>query len=74
MHVVDQIDSIATRLLQEKNTKSNLTSLNWADAVYSRSFGKRRIKGDGEHGGLAARLALMQMMTNHLASRQGLEF
>jgi hypothetical protein len=68
---VAQIDSIATRLQHEKNTVSNLTCINWSGAVYPRSFGENRIKGDHpEHYGLQGRLVLIQMITNHLASRQ----
>jgi hypothetical protein len=74
-NAVDQIDSIATRLQKENNKVSNLTCLNWAEAVYPRSFGSERIEGDTDHHyGLQVRLALIQMITNHLASRQGLEF
>jgi hypothetical protein len=74
-HVVDQIDSIATRLQQENNTVSNLTCINWAEAIFPRSFGSERIAGDTDaHYGLEARLAFIQIITNHLASRQGLEF
>jgi hypothetical protein len=73
--VLDQINSIAIKLQQENNTVSNLTCINWPGAIYPRSFGSERIKGDSlEHYGLDARLVLIQMITNHLASRQGLEF
>jgi hypothetical protein len=72
--VLDQINSISTRLQQENNTVSNLTCINWAGAVLPRSFGSDRIHGDtGDHYGLEARLVLVQMVTNQLASRQGLE-
>jgi hypothetical protein len=72
---VDQINSIATRLKQENNTVSNLTCINWSGAIFPRSFGSDRIAGNTKHHyGLEARLVLMQMITNHLASRQGLEF
>jgi hypothetical protein len=73
--VLDQINSIGIRLQQENNTVSNLTCINWPGAIYPRSFGRERIKGDSsDHYGLEARLVLIQMITNHLASRQGLEF
>mmetsp|Transcript_9967 Transcript_9967/g.13146 ORF Transcript_9967/g.13146 Transcript_9967/m.13146 type:complete len:405 (-) Transcript_9967:300-1514(-) len=74
-NAVDQINSIATLLQQENNTVSNLTCLNWAELVLPRSFGSERINGDTyDHYGLEVRLAFIQMITNHLASRQGLEF
>jgi hypothetical protein len=73
--VVKEIDSITTRLQQENNTASNLTCIDWAGTIKARSFGDDRIRGNtGDHYGLEARLALLQMVTNHLASRQGLEF
>jgi hypothetical protein len=68
---VDRITSIAARLQQENNTVSNLTCINWSGAIYPRSFGSDRIKGDHpEHYGLEARLVLIQMITNHLVTRQ----
>jgi hypothetical protein len=72
--VLDQINSISTRLQQENNTVSNMTCINWAGAILPRSFGSDRILGDtGDHYGLEARLVLVQMITNQQASRQGLE-
>jgi hypothetical protein len=72
---LDQINSVATRLQQEKNTVSNLTCINWPGAIFPRSSGSDRIAGDSpSHYGLEARLVLVQMITNHLASRQSLEF
>jgi hypothetical protein len=73
--VLDQINSISTRLQQESNTVSNLTCINWPGAIFPRSFRSDRIAGDSlEHYGLEARLVFIQMITNQLASRQGLEF
>jgi hypothetical protein len=73
--VLDQINSISTRLQQENNTVSNLTCINWPGAIFPRSFGKTRISGDTwNHYGLEARLVFIQMVTNQLASRQRLEF
>ena len=73
--VLDQINSISTRLQQESNTVSNLTCINWPGAIFPRSFGDTRIAGDSlNHYGLEARLVLIAMVTNQLASRQGLEF
>jgi hypothetical protein len=72
---VDQIKSIATRMQQESKKFSNLTCINWSGAIFPRSFGSNRIKGDTQdHYGLEGRLVFIQMITNHLASRQGLEF
>jgi hypothetical protein len=72
---VDRITSIQTRLQQENNTVSNLTCINWSGALYPRSFGSDRIAGDSKvHYGLEARIVFIQMITNHLASRQGLYF
>jgi hypothetical protein len=73
--VLDQINSISTRLQQESNTVSNLTCINWPRAIFLRSFGSDRIAGDTlDHYGLKARLVVMQMITNQLVSRQDLEF
>jgi hypothetical protein len=73
--VLDEINSISTRLQQESNTVSNLTCINWPGAIFPRSFGNTRIAGDTwNHYGLEARLVFIQMVTNQLASRQGLEF
>jgi hypothetical protein len=70
---LDQINVIATRLQQERNTVSNLTCINWPGAIFPRSSGANRIAGDSnQHYGLEARLVFIQMITNHLASRQGL--
>jgi hypothetical protein len=72
---VARINSIATRMQQENQKVSNLTRINWSGAIFPRSFGSDRIKGDSpDHYGLEARLVFIQMITNHLASRQGLEF
>jgi hypothetical protein len=72
---VDQINSIATRMQQESKKVSNLTCINWSGVIFPKSFGSDRIRGDSpDHYGLEARLVFIQMITNHLVSRQGLEF
>jgi hypothetical protein len=72
---MDQIEEFAVS--RSPKSTSNLTYVDWGGAVHPRSFGGQRIKGDKKKGGgdfkphygFAARLVLIQMMTNQLASR-----
>jgi hypothetical protein len=50
---VAQINSITTIMQQENKKVSNLTCINWSGAIFPRSFGRDRIKGDSpDHSGL----------------------
>jgi hypothetical protein len=75
---MDQIEEFALReVSRTPKSTSNLTYVDWGGAVHPRSFGGNRISGEDKkskskfkpHYGLAAQLVLVQMMTNHLASR-----
>jgi hypothetical protein len=63
---MDQMEEIASRVSRSPNSRSNLTYVDWGGAVHPRSFGTARIK---PHYGVEARYALVQMITNQLASR-----
>ena len=63
---MDQIDEIRSGA----NKTNNLTYVDWGGAIRPRSYGTERINGDlPPHYGLEARYALVQMISNQLASR-----
>jgi hypothetical protein len=68
---MDKIDEIILDQEQKKGTTCNLTYVDWGGAVSPRSIGKERIEGNmAVHYGLEPRHVLIQMITNHLASRR----
>jgi hypothetical protein len=70
-HAMDKIEEIVLDQEQKNGTMSNLTFVDWGGAIRPRSFKQERIIGDTEeHYGLEPRYALIQMITNHLSSRQ----
>jgi hypothetical protein len=70
-HAMDNIDAIVLDQEQKHGTMSNLTFVDWGGAIRPRSFEDERITGDsGNHYGLEPRYVLIQMITNHLSSRQ----
>jgi hypothetical protein len=59
--LMDQIDAISA------GGRTNLTYVNWAEAVEPRSFGAERMAGDMHaHYSYEPRVVLIQMITNHL--------
>jgi hypothetical protein len=67
---MDKIDQFTSELWHNHTIKSNLTYVDWGGAVFPRSIGKEKIRGDMHpHYGLEPRHVLVQMITNHLASR-----
>jgi len=69
MHNIEQIETAALP------ARSNLTYVDWGGAMFPRSFGDQRISGDnGASYGPEAHHMLVQMVTNHLALREGRHF
>jgi hypothetical protein len=67
---MDKIDEITLELRRNESITSNLTYVDWGGAIFPRSIGKERIIGNmAAHYGLVPRHVLIQMITNHLASR-----
>jgi hypothetical protein len=68
---MDQIDEFASsEMSRSPKRTSNLTYVDWGGAIYPRSIGKARIKGDHYvHYGVTARFVMVQMVTNQLASQ-----
>ena len=76
-HAMDRIDELAGATWkeavawEEDHRVSNLNYVDWGGVVLERSFGKQRITGDTDaHYGLEPRLALIQMITNQIISRE----
>jgi hypothetical protein len=67
---VSSLNDAVMDTIESYGAESNLTFIDWAGAVRERSHGPHRIEGDSmSHYGVEPRLALVQMLTNHLVDR-----